>query len=109
LLVGHHPHRRLVGGAGGQDHRLVAQFSVGGDPRVARHQQLGASDKEDRRESDQFLRSKLAVVEPHSRLISPLRTAAIPVSAVTLRYLTAISSPSSSAVTSTTALHKSIE
>ena len=57
-----------------------------------------------------FLRSKLAVVEPHSRSISPDFTAGMRVSAVTFLYLTAISTPSSSFETSsTTALHRSIE
>ena len=57
-----------------------------------------------------FLRSKLAVVEPHSRSTSPDSHGGMRVSEVTFLYLTAISIPSSSFESSSTiALHRSIE
>src|SRR5690348_12773923 len=49
LFFGDGAHRRFVGRAGGYYDSLVAQIAIGTDRGGARHQELGAGDKEDRR------------------------------------------------------------
>jgi hypothetical protein len=56
-----------------------------------------------------FLRSRLSVVEPHSRSARPETIASIRVSEVTATHLIASSLPTASPIASTSFLHSSIE
>ena len=52
VFVVEQPHRRFIGCAAGDDQRLTAKVAMGGNPRAALHQELGARHEDRGREGD---------------------------------------------------------